>query len=81
MSGKLKQIHQKAAGIDVGAAKFFVGIDGADGKDEVVNFDTFTCGCKALVSYLREKRITTVAIGGYGCLLESTACDAYRGGH
>lgn len=66
MSGKLKQIHQKAAGIDVGAAKFFVGIDGADGKDEVVNFETFTCGCKSLVSYLKEKEITTVAMEATG---------------
>jgi transposase len=66
MSGKLNQIHQKAAGIDVGAAKFFVGIDGADGKDEVMNFDTFTCGCKALVGYLQEKQITTVAMEATG---------------
>jgi len=66
MSGKLKQIHQKAAGIDVGAARFFVGIDGADGKDEVMNFDTFTCGCKALVGYLQEKQITTVAMEATG---------------
>jgi transposase len=66
MSGKLNQIHQKAAGIDVGAAKFFVGIDGVDGKDEVMNFDTFTCGCKALVGYLQEKQITTVAMEATG---------------
>jgi transposase len=66
MSGKLKQIHQKAAGIDVGASKFFVGIDGANDKDEVANFDTFTCGCKALVSYLKEKQITTVAMEATG---------------
>jgi transposase len=66
MSGKLKQIHQKAAGIDVGASKFFVGIDGADGQDEVVNFETFTCGCNALVSYLQEKEITTVAMEATG---------------
>jgi transposase len=66
MSSKLKQIHQKAAGIDVGASKFFVGIDGPDDKDEVVNFETFTCGCKALVSYLQEKEITTVAMEATG---------------
>jgi len=66
MASKLKQIHQKAAGIDVGASKFFVGIDGADDQDEVVNFETFTCGCKALVSYLQEKEITTVAMEATG---------------
>lgn len=66
MAGKLKQIHQKAAGIDVGASKFFVGIDGANDQDEVVNFDTYTCSCKALVSYLKEKEITTVAMEATG---------------
>ena len=44
MASKLKQIHQKTAGIDVGASKFFVGIDGTADNDEVVNFETFTCG-------------------------------------
>ncbi len=38
MAGKLKQIHQKAAGIDVGTANFFVGTDGPDGQDRDVNF-------------------------------------------
>ena len=66
MASKLKQIHQNVAGIDVGASKFFVGVDGPNGQDEVVNFETFTCGCKALVCYLLQKQITSVAMEATG---------------
>ena len=44
---KLKKVHDSVAGIDIGACKFYVGIE----NDEVQNFETFTSGCHEVVIY------------------------------
>lgn len=60
--GNLQKVHSTAAGIDVGACKFFVGTE--DGKVE--NFKTFTSGCHQAVEYLQQKGVTSVAMEATG---------------
>jgi hypothetical protein len=59
---KLQKVHHDAAGIDVGACKFFVGTD----EGEVQNFDTFTCGCHQVTEYLQQHNIKSVAMEATG---------------
>lgn len=55
-------VHEKAAGIDVGAKKIFVSIDGK----QVVNFDTFTSGYYECAEYLQQNSIEYVAMEATG---------------
>ena len=55
-------VHQKAAGIDIGAKKVFVGIK----KEQVRSFDTFTSDFITLGNYLKQKKISTVAMEATG---------------
>lgn len=55
-------VHQNAAGIDVGATKIFVSIDGT----EVVSFDTFTSDYYQCAEYLQQKGIKAVAMEATG---------------
>jgi len=55
-------VHQNAAGIDVGAKKIFVSVDGT----EVVSFDTFTSDYYKCAEYLQQKAITAVAMEATG---------------
>lgn len=57
-----KTVHENAAGIDVGAAKIFVSVDGA----EVKSFDTFTSGYYECAEYLQQKGNTEVAMEATG---------------
>lgn len=59
---KLKKVHDSVAGIDIGACKFYVGIE----NDEVQNFETFTSGCHEVVIYLQEHGIKSVAMEATG---------------
>lgn len=59
---KLQKLHPNAAGIDIGACKFFIGTD--DGKVE--NFQTFTNSCYQAVEYLQQKNVTSVAMEATG---------------
>lgn len=61
---KLKIIHRKAAGIDIGSEKFFVSVDG----HQVESFDTFTSSISLLIAYLSAHKIETVAIEATGVL-------------
>ena len=55
-------VHDHAAGIDIGAEKIFVSVDGT----EVVSFDTFTSGYYKCVEYLQQNNITHVAMEATG---------------
>jgi len=55
-------VHERAAGIDIGAARIFVSPDGM----EVRNFDTFTSGYYECAEYLQEKGIQEVAMEATG---------------
>lgn len=55
-------VHPKAAGIDIGAKKIFVSVDGK----EVVSFDTFTSGYYQCAEYLQEKSCKCVAMEATG---------------
>ncbi|MFN2439755.1 MAG: IS110 family transposase [Chitinophagaceae bacterium] len=57
-----KTVHDHAAGIDVGAAKIFVSVDGT----EVKSFDTFTSGYYECAEYLQQKGNTEVAMEATG---------------
>lgn len=57
-----KTIHEKAAGIDVGAENIFVSTDGT----EVVSFNTFTSDYYQCAEYLQQKGITHAAMEATG---------------
>lgn len=65
---KLKQMHQNAAGIDIGSEKIFIGM-----PDGIVNnYSTFTQPMQEAVNFLKQQGITTVAMestGVYGVVL------------
>src|SRR5699024_12651672 len=54
--------NPKAAGIDIGAEKIFVSVDGK----EVVSFDTFTADYYRCAEYLQQKGCTSVAMEATG---------------
>jgi len=58
----MERLREKAAGIDIGARKVFVSIDG----DEVRSFFTFTEDFENLREYLIEHRIETAAMESTG---------------
>jgi transposase len=58
----MEKIHRNAAGIDIGSTKVFVGTEGG----EVNSFETFTADFNILAEYLREKKVTTVAMEATG---------------
>lgn len=55
-------VYEHAAGIDIGAEKIFVSVDG----NEVESFDTFTSGYYQCIEYLHQKGITDVAMEATG---------------
>lgn len=55
-------VYENAAGIDIGAEKIFVSVDGI----EVVSFDTFTSDYYKCVEYLQQRNISHVAMEATG---------------
>ncbi len=55
-------VYEQAAGIDIGAEKIFVSVDGK----EVVSFNTFTSDYYRCVEYLQQKEIKHVAMEATG---------------
>src|SRR6266498_2112530 len=55
-------VYEQAAGIDIGAEKIFVSVDGK----EVVSFNTFTSDYYRCVEYLQQKEIEHVAMEATG---------------
>jgi transposase len=65
MKGKtLSQIHPYAAGIDIGTERNYVSVDG----ETIKIFSSFTEGNIALVKYLQENKVKTVAMESTGVL-------------
>lgn len=58
----MEKIHPNAAGMDIGAAKNFVSVEG----DEVQCFDTFTADLHRTRDYLLAKGVETVAMEATG---------------
>ena len=58
----MKKIHKHAGGIDMGARKIFVGLEGK----EVKSFETFTEDLELAADYLIENSIDTVAMEATG---------------
>jgi len=80
MSKNLDVVNPNAAGIDIGSKSFYVDA----GEEEVKIFPTYTEGCHALVSYLKEKNVNTVAMESTGVywiilygILEEAGIDVY----
>lgn len=78
--GKLKKIHQKSAGIDIGSEKIFIGLE----NEEVKSFYTYTSSLTQAINYLLEKQITTVAMEATGVywvilyeMLEQAGMEVY----
>ena len=59
---KLKKVFPKSAGIDIGSEKIFIGIE----DKEVKSFNTFTDGYLKAIEYLKENKISTVAMEATG---------------
>lgn len=57
-----EMVNSNAAGIDIGAEKIFVSVDGVT----VVNFETFTVDYQRCVLYLKEQKIRRVAMEATG---------------
>jgi transposase len=71
--------HARAAGIDVGDATHWVCIDCDGGVEAVREFPAHTPGLRAIVAWLREVGVTTVALecsGVYGHVLFLTLLEA-----
>lgn len=71
----MKKIRENAAGIDIGAKKVFVYVEG----DQVRSFYTFTEDFKALCRYLLDHHVQTVAMeatGVYWVILYDILADA-----
>ncbi|GHA46311.1 hypothetical protein GCM10007103_29270 [Salinimicrobium marinum] len=58
----MRKIHTHAAGIDIGARKIFVGLEGK----EVKSFETFTDDLELAADYLIQNNISTVAMEATG---------------
>jgi len=58
----MQKIRDNAAGIDIGAQKIFIGIEG----QEVRNFSTFTADFRLAITYLLSHKITTIAMEATG---------------
>src|SRR5690554_5951090 len=76
----MKKLRKNAAGIDIGAKKIFVSVEG----DQVQSFDTFTEGLCLARDYLLSKGIKTVAMEATGVywiilyeILESAELDVW----
>lgn len=76
----MPRIHPHAAGIDIGSVNMHVSVDG----ETVKVFPTFTESLVALVQYLREQSIETVAMEATGVLwiplfdmIESAGIEVY----
>ena len=63
---KLKALNPCVAGIDIGAKSIFVCIGFEDGHQEVREFYTFTRDLKAMVSWLLQNNIQSVAMESTG---------------
>ena len=77
---KISKINPKAAGIDIGSEKIFIGIE----DKEVKSFGTFTNEYLKAIEYLKENKITTVAMEATGVywialydLLEEAGIEVY----
>jgi transposase len=57
-----EMVNSNAAGIDIGAEKIFVSVDGVT----VVNFETFTVDYQRCVLYLQEQKVNRVAMEATG---------------
>jgi transposase len=58
----MKKLHEHAAGIDLGARKIYVGLEGK----EVVSYETFTSDFMKASDYLKQNKIQTVAMEATG---------------
>ncbi len=77
---KIRKINHSAAGIDIGTSDIFIGIE----NKEVRSFSTFTESYLEAISYLKENKITTVAMEATGVywyalydMIESSGIEVY----
>jgi len=76
----MEKIHPHAAGIDIGSKAVFVSLE----NEPVQSFGTFTSEFKALAAYLKEHKVTTVAMEATGVywvvlydILKQTGLDTW----
>lgn len=62
----LSQLNPKCAGIDIGAAELFVCIAKSPSKQEIRSFPTFTANLKAMIEWLKENGVESVAMESTG---------------
>ena len=59
-------VHPEAAGLDVGATAIYVAVRADRGSPAIRNFPTFTIDLHALADWLKECRVTSVAMESTG---------------
>ena len=64
--GGLRRIHPHAAGIDIGATMHYVAVPGDRAENSVRCFGTHTADLHELSAWLKECRVTTVAMESTG---------------
>jgi hypothetical protein len=62
MKKNIRKINHTAAGIDIGASQIFIALE----NKPVVSFSTFTENYVQAIEYLKENKITTVAMEATG---------------
>jgi len=77
---KIRKINHFSAGIDIGASDIFIGVE----NKEVRSFPTFTENYLEAISYLKENKITTVAMEATGVywyalydMIEASGIEVY----
>jgi len=80
----LAQINLNAAGIDIGQDKNYVAVPGGRDEESVREFGTFTPDAEALIRWLKECKVDTVAMESTGVywiplyeMLESAGFEVY----
>jgi transposase len=58
----MEKLRQHAAGIDIGAKRIFLAIEGM----EVKSFETFTSEFEQAIIYLKSEKVLTVAMEATG---------------
>lgn len=66
IESELKQVHQYAAGIDIGSAEHWVSIPVGLDPQPVRRFSCFTADLYAMADWLKQRGITTVAMESTG---------------
>ena len=77
-TAKMSIIHPNAAGVDVGSKSHYVGI--GQGTEDVMEFGVYTSDHLKMIEYLKEHRITTIAMESTGSYWQSLFFELQQAG-